>query len=354
VPLVVRFPPRFQPLAPAMPGGVSDRLVSFVDFGPTLLSLAGVAIPIHMHGVPFLGAGAGPPRQYVFGFRDRMDERYDLQRAVRDSRYKYIRNYLPHLPYAQHIAYMYEMPTMRAWQRLHDEGKLAGPQRLFFQAKPVEELYDIAADPHEIHNLAGEVEHRAVLESMRAALRSWITETRDTGFLPEAEIHARAQGTTAYEMARDTARYPLDRILDAAELASRREAANLPRLVEFLGDTDSAVRAWGATGLRTLGKAGEPGRDALRRALDDLSPSVRVAAAAALADLGDREAPLRVLTASLKDASEWVRLEAAIALDGLDDRARDALPAIRETMAAEKNDYVRWALTKLLRDLKES
>jgi len=86
-PLIVRFPEELAAPAPGRPGTATDRLVSFVDFAPTVLSLAGVAVPGHMQGAPFLGAQAGAPRRYVYGFRDRMDERYDLIRSVRDRRY---------------------------------------------------------------------------------------------------------------------------------------------------------------------------------------------------------------------------------------------------------------------------
>src|SRR5262249_53999250 len=108
VPLIIRFGRKFEHLAPDKPGTMTDRLVSFVDFGPTVLSLVGVKIPPHLQGQAFLGTQAAAPRQYVFGFRDRMDERYDMIRAVRDERYKYIRNYMPQLPYfhEQHISYM--------------------------------------------------------------------------------------------------------------------------------------------------------------------------------------------------------------------------------------------------------
>src|SRR5262249_37805595 len=152
------------------------------DFGPTVLGLAGVDVPATMQGTPFLGAKAGPPRTYVYGFRDRMDERYDMVRAVRDHRFKYIRNYMPQLPWfrEQYISYMYEMPRMGAWQRLADLGKLKGPAAVFMaRQKPVEELYDIEADPFEVRNLAGLAEYQGTLERFRAAHRRWQEEIVD-------------------------------------------------------------------------------------------------------------------------------------------------------------------------------
>jgi len=195
VPLLIRVPEKYRRLAsPAdperlHPGAVNDDLIAFVDLGATVLSLAGVPVPGHFHGRPFLGPQSAPPRQYVFGARDRMDEAYDVIRSVRDQRYRYIRNYLPQLGYGQDIDYMNEMPTMREMRRLHSEGKLRGPEASYFlERKPVEELYDTLADPHEVHNLAADRAYGDVLERLRHAHIEWAAETKDTGLIPEPEI----------------------------------------------------------------------------------------------------------------------------------------------------------------------
>ncbi len=196
VPLIVRWPGTITP------GDVVDDLVSLMDLGPTVLSLAGVPVPGHMQGRAFLGASKAPPRDYVFAHRDRMDEAYDTIRAVRDRRYKYIRNLFPGRPYAQHIAYMEEMPTMQEWRRLYKEhmnalspdyGRALTPaQLLFFRPeKPAEELYDLDADPHEIRNLAGEAAHAAVLTRLRGVFEAWQAETGDLGLVPELELRER-------------------------------------------------------------------------------------------------------------------------------------------------------------------
>jgi len=129
--------------------------VSFVDFAPTVLSLAGVPVPEYMQGQAFLGKQARSPREYIFAARDRMDERYDLIRADRNRRFKYIRNYEPYKPYDQYLHYPEHFPVMEELRRVQEAGKLKGAETLFFrQRKPIEELYDTHEDPHEIHNLA--------------------------------------------------------------------------------------------------------------------------------------------------------------------------------------------------------
>ena len=186
VPLIVRWPDRRG-------AGTSEaRLVSFIDLGPTVLSLAGVPVPKHMQGRPFLGERAAGPRPYVFAARDRMDETYDCIRAVRDARFKYIRNYQPEKPYAQPIAYMDKMPMLKEMRGLAAAGKLNGPPALFFRdSKPVEELYDTRADPHEVNNLADSPVHQDVLLRLRAVHEAWKTETGDLGHRPEEAVKER-------------------------------------------------------------------------------------------------------------------------------------------------------------------
>jgi uncharacterized sulfatase len=346
VPLIVRVPPALAPLAPGAAGTTAERLVSFVDFGPTVLSLAGVDIPASMQGVAFLGARAGAPRRYVHGFRDRMDERYDLIRSVRDDRYKYIRNYMPQLPWFhdQYISYMYEMPTMGAWQRLADAGALAGPPAVFMaRSKPEEELYDVQSDPFEVRNLAGQPEHRATLERLRAEHRRWQQEIVDLGLLPEADLRTRFGGEAPYAAVRRTPdAYPLARIAAAADLANRRDPASISRLSALLSDGDAAVRYWGAVGLGTIAgdeSARQHADSAVTTALDDRAPWVRVAAADALCRLGQIEKALPVLEAANSDSNEWVRLQAINVLDRLDQGARPALGALKKALG-DSNSYV--------------
>ena len=196
VPLLVRWPGVIGP------GTVTHDLVSLMDLGPTVLSIAGVPIPPHMQGQAFLGSLRHAPREYVFGHRDRMDEAPDTIRSVRDSRFHYIRNFFPGRTHAQHIEYLEEMPTMKEMRRLYkdhfnalspDYGKALTPvQLLFFSPeKPVEELYDVTVDPHEVNNLAGQPAHGETLARLRSVLERWQRETQDLGLVPEAELRER-------------------------------------------------------------------------------------------------------------------------------------------------------------------
>ena len=122
VPLVVRWPGQIKP------GTSRDDLVWFLDFAPPVLSLAGVKPPSHMHGQVILGQHTAGPRGHLFAHRDRIDEAYDLIRAVRDRRFKYIRNLIP---------------------------------------GETEELYDMKKDPGEFTNLAMQDKHLGLLRKLR-------------------------------------------------------------------------------------------------------------------------------------------------------------------------------------------
>ena len=338
VPLLIRIPEKYRHLAPKdyAPGGTTKRPVSFVDMAPTLMSLAGVQPPAYLQGHAFAGKHEAPAEKLLHGFRGRMDERYDLVRSVRDQRYVYIRNYMPHRIYGQHIGYMFETPTTRVWKELFDDGKLKAPQTYFWQAKPAEELYDLQSDPDEVKNLAAEPRHRQLLERLRKAQQALALTIRDVGFLPEGEVHSRSQGSTPYEMGHDPTKYPFERVFAAAELASRPENGDLPKVIKLLQDGDSGVRYWGATGLLIRGRtAAELARADLHRALSDSSPYVVATAAETLGKYGNAEDLQRSLDA-LSNAARpdgrdvYARIATLVAIDELGKKAAPLLPLVKQ------------------------
>lgn len=337
VPLIVYVPDKWRHLAPPeyQPGGRSERLVNFVDLAPTLLSLAGVKPPPWMQGTAFMGVHAGPAPRFNFGQRGRMDERYDLVRSVTDGRYVYLRNYLPHLPHGQRVAYMFETPTTRVWKRLFAEGKLPPTQAQFWQPRTPEELYDLHSDPDEVINLAASPAHRETLVRLRDALQEHVLAVRDLGFLPEAERERRRGDRPPYRFGQDPGRYPLERILAAAEAASSPDPAAASQLAHWLNDPEPGLRYWAVLGHRFRGEAAvAAARGELLQRLEDESPSVAIAAAEALGQFGgdaDREAALRLLIrlAKLEAGNQFIAVEALNALDNLGPKARAVLPAVR-------------------------
>jgi uncharacterized sulfatase len=293
-----------------------------------------------------------------------MDERYDLVRTVRDERYIYIRNYMPHRIYGQFIDYMFQTPTTRVWKALFEQGRLDPFQETFWSEKRSEELYDLLEDPDEVDNRIELPAMRPVAARMRAALRDWHLKIRDVGFLPEGEIHSRAGDGAPYEMGHDDYRYPLREVLRMAEAASSehwQETAD--RLREGFRDPDSAVRYWAATGALARKDAGvlDYHRE-LNEALADKSPYVRIAAAEALGRWGrepDARKALEVLMelAPLGNNSVYVSIAALNAIDYLDERALPAkeriaaLPAEHDAVPERMRTYVGRLIEKTLADL---
>jgi uncharacterized sulfatase len=362
VPLIIYIPEKFKDLAPPdyKTGGVSDRLVSFVDLAPTVLSLAGIKPPDWMEGKPFLGKYVQPPQKYLFGLRGRMDERYDLIRSVRNNRYVYIRNYMPFLIYGQYVGYMFQTPTTVVWKKLYDEGKLTPPKTYFWQPKPPEELYDLETDPDEVNNLANSPAHKAILNELKVALKNHILSTRDAGFLPEPDMHARAEGTTIYEMAHSKDKYPLEKIYDMADRASNLDPAEIPNLIKGLDDPDPAVKYWAALGLLMRKEnAVSAGREKLIRNLKDTSPSARIAAAWALAEYGD-EKDLSQSLNTLKELADpqknggFTSLLAVYVIDNLGKKAEvlkdylKTIPTDDKTALPRNRGYVPRILSHLL------
>ncbi|MBN1108959.1 MAG: sulfatase [Bacteroidales bacterium] len=185
IPLIIKFPDKSNA------GKVDSRLISSIDFGPTVLSLAGIKIPSHMQGMPFLGKQAAPPRDAVFAARDRVDESYDMIRSVRTKDYLYIRNYYPNEPFPIWVPYLSNMPIYKEMLRLDAEGKLTGPQKSWMAySRAPEELYDVKADPYQIKNLIDDPKYKTILDDLRSRHKEWTMETKDMGHLNEPEMIA--------------------------------------------------------------------------------------------------------------------------------------------------------------------
>ena len=189
VPLILRWPRNFPAPAGYRPGAVSAELVSLIDVTATTLALAGVERPALMQGRVFLGEGRDPARAYAFAARDRIDETEQRIRSVHDGRYHYIRTFSEGPTYASLNRYKDKcFPIVPLMRELHAAGRLTGPARELMERRgPLEELFDLRTDPHEVRNLAAsaEPEHREALMRLRAALETWMTETRDRGAIPE-------------------------------------------------------------------------------------------------------------------------------------------------------------------------
>lgn len=328
VPFIVRIPKKYEYLFPAAKTGSKvDRLISFVDLVPTLLSIANVPIPEYLQGHAFLGKQKTEDPEYAFMFRGRMDERYDMSRAVRDQKYRYIRNYMPYRIYGQHLEYLWRAPSIRSWEKAYKNGECNEIQSRFWETKPAEELYDTENDPWEVNNLAGNPEYKDVLVRMRQANKDWMMRIYDTGFVPEADRIDRAGDTPFYDYMR-SGKIELKPIIDAAETATLGNPENMDQMKSYLQNNESAIRYWGATGLLILGDKAASAKDALKAALNDKSANVVVVAAEALYNLGEKEAAKKALLGVLQNPNSFARCHALNSIDCIEEKSPEIVTGV--------------------------
>ncbi len=346
VPLIVHFPETYRHLAPAKAGNTLDRLVSFVDFAPTVLSLCGVEIPEHLHGSAFLGEMAGPVKRYAFAYRDRMDERYELIRAITDGRFKFIRNYYPHLPWFHDQTRNYPrlQPTYAKWHELAHAGELSGHAETYMaHSKPREQLFDLANDPYELENLAGSPEHQQTLERLRGALQTWMVDIVDLGFMPEAQWFTRFEDTgdrrPRHTIVRESSiQYPLQQIMALADSVGLNDIEVMQLQGESPESSDPATRYWAAVGLLAQASLGSEELAGLTRQLKDPIPSCRIAAAKALLTHAQQREALETLAADLGHHNLYVSLLAANALEHVGAAAYSIADRLHQATKSEMSE----------------
>ena len=349
VPLIVRIPGQLA-------GKVDHQLVSSIDFGPTVLNLAGIKVHDKLQGRAFLGKNLSAPRKYVFGARDRMDERYDIIRAVFDGRFRYIRNFEPLKPYYQYMNTPEKGATMREIRRAENESSLTVAGKLFSSSeKPVEELYDIKVDPHEINNLASDSKYLSKIKLMRNVMSNWQSTIGDIGLIPEAEIEIQEkQSGSRFEImnGKESDSNHIQQLVSVATKASEGISA-LDDLIRASNSNDPVIRYWAMTGIGNIGKnAGEVAKKISIDAMKDDSQSVRIAAARAVAKFGEIDSALGLLKNELKSPHQWGRLATAIVIDEMGEDARPLVDDLKKVLKIRQpNKYIIRVANRALNDL---
>jgi uncharacterized sulfatase len=328
VAMMVHVPEKFRGWATDYEAGQeSNRLVSFVDLAPTVLSLCSIEPPASMEGRAWFGPHKKPGDEFLFGFRERMDEWVDLSHCVRDKRFQYAANYMPHLPAGQPLAYQMQTPATKKWLETFERGEATVAQSEFWMPRSAEELYDIQADPYGMNNLANDPAYAKQLASFREAHRTQALKTSDWSFVPEPISVARV-GMRETEEGREFTRVAFE----AAQVAALQSAdsASDQQVLAMLGDENAAVRYWGTVGIQQRLDRMKDSAPELERLLEDKEEVVQVAAAEALCRL--ERAPADLKASSIKrllycaDQSNTNYLVAVAALNALD-RQRNLLDA---------------------------
>ena len=308
IPLVIRIPENFTHLVDTDLGSRQDGFVSFVDFGPTALNLAGVPVPKQVDGKPFLGKNIRMDevnaRDTAFGYADRFDEKYEFLRSLHKGKFQYIRAYQNWLPDGLQNNYRYRMLAYREWRELFKAGKLTGEQAAFFQPKPVEMLFDTEADPHEVNNLASDPAHAETLKEMREALHEHVTAMPDLSFYPESELIANAMSSPiAYGQKHAS---DIEKLADIADLALIDFEKAKPGIQAALQSENQFERMWGAMVCSAFGDKAESFSEALAGlATNDSSEIVQVRAAEFLGITGKTD-PLPILAEIINTTADPV------------------------------------------------
>ncbi len=197
-----RWPGRIKP------GSASDALMQYVDVPPTLLEAAGVdpatidtGCP-DAHGLrgfdgrsflPVLRGETNRLRDYVFaehttvgiiGFK----QPYPM-RAVRDARYKLIRNLTPENEYW--INGIHETDVFESWARDAAHNPALAARVRWLSHRPGVELYDLETDPYESKNLADDTRFAGIKARLSRELDAWIAQQGDRGL--ETELKAKSR-----------------------------------------------------------------------------------------------------------------------------------------------------------------
>jgi len=247
VPLIIAAPEAYQEKYQLHPGSVDQRLVSFVDFAPTLLEMLEVEVPDFVQGHNFLTS----ENELAFATSDRVDEAFELVRSVRTEEYRYIRNYLPHRPLIQPNYYSDQSEISKENRRIleMDPEMTAAQQSMWQPKRPVEELYHTKTDPDETKNLATNPQYQQVLNELRGKNREMILRTRDSGLATEAYMYSVSEDSTPYHSLQDPGLFPLDSILQLLDELYFDQSAS-EEILNYLNHQHPLMQYWTMIGLQ--------------------------------------------------------------------------------------------------------
>ncbi len=319
VPMVVHIPRNYAHLVELEPGSQTDAFVNFIDLAPTVLKLAGIEIPEGMDGRPFLGPEIDDlelsQREVTFSYADRFDEKYDMVRAVRKGKYKYMRNYQPFNVDGLRNNYRYRMLAYQEWLTLHQEGALNEVEDAFFQFKPAEALYDIEADPFETKNLANDPQYQATVVDLRSELKDWITGMPDLSFFPEFHLVNHAVENPALFGQQNKSR--ITKYLEVADLSLLPFATAQSNLVESLQSNDPFVRYWAINAACNFREEARSLTQMIEKISREDELLINRTMAAVFLAIADDRSPVEVMTSSLyacTDAAEALLMLNSIVL----------------------------------------
>ncbi len=341
VPLVVRVPERYKDAVDRDLGSRTPGVVSFIDFAPTVLNLAGVELPQGLDGKAFLGSDVSAAevdaRDTTFSDADRMDEKYDLVRAVRVGDWKYIRYFEAQYPNSLYNEYRYNMLAYQQWRDRSRDSSTSPEQLAFFQSRPVEALFDLSEDPDEINNFADDKERGGKLTELRRLLSEHLKDTHDLSFIPESVfLREGSRNPVKYG---DEQAAAITMYIDTVNIALEPWNRATTRLITSMNSGDPWIRYWAFDAASSMTASDAAARTAAagdatlvqlaERATLDPQPLVAARAAEFLCVIGAAD-PRAVLVRCVKrshseaEVMQILNIAAFIHADGHGDFPMDA------------------------------
>lgn len=339
VPFIVWIPEMYKHLSPWGCGVVTDRLVSFEDFGATVLSLAGVEIPEYIEGKPFMGENCAKEKEYVYGACDGLDSNNELSRSVTDGRYMYTRVFTCHQPWIRWMTYYDHGDIQKIMRNDFDKGLMNEDQASIMLPRQREYLYDLHDDKWEMVNLADNPRYAKILENFRNKMLNHILETRDAHFIPEYSYSQYSDQYIPYTLRQNESIYPVEKVLETAMLCGAGKSV-IPEQISLLDSGNDIVEYWAALGLFTSRAYLSDYKKELYSKLDKISyPPARLYLAGALYDCMDYSKAKKILEKGMLSPDVNVNKETMQILLNIDlKKAQDILPDVHKHIELYKDD----------------
>ncbi|WP_291533946.1 sulfatase [Bacteroides sp.] len=335
VPFILWVPEKYKHLSPWGSGVITDELVSFEDFGATVLSLAGVDIPSYVEGTPFLPGERKDKKKYVFGACDAIDSNMELSRSVIDGRYVYTKVFTPYQPFVRWISYYDHGDIQKCMRKEYAAGILNPVQREIMEPRVSEYLYDLVADKWETNNLAEHPDYQKKLKELRSVLKRHLIETRDANFFPEYTLSMQQPETIPYYLRLDETAYPVEEVIETAMLSGLGKEV-IEKQIKKVGSCNPIVSYWAAVGLFAQRDALALYVGELERILSGLNyPPARIWLAAAILNVEKNSLAYRIVREGILSPNNHIAICALNALLEMNiDRAKTFIPQLRKAETA--------------------
>ncbi len=356
VPFIVWIPEMYKHLSPVGSGMITEQLVSFEDFGPTVLALAGVKIPEYMEGKPFLANKKEKQKKYVYGACDALDNNWELSRSVTDGKYMYTRVFTSFQPWVRWTSYYDVADIQKQMRKDFDSGLMNPVQTNIMTPRTVEYLYNLENDKWEISNLAQNPEYTKVLKRFRKELTKHLLKSKDANFIPEYTLSELKDENLPYDLRNNKNIYPTSKVINAALLCGMGNKV-IDKQISMLNNKNELVSFWAAVGLFSQHGSLSAHNDVLTTSLEKLSYlPAKIFLSGALLNSSDNQVATKIINDGLMSNNVYVNLLSMQMLLNIDiEKAKTFLPVVHKSIEKYKdakgrdkvNDYMNVVLLRL-------